>query len=285
MRIPRFWTAVEGKESNPRGAVIALRCLGWSDASVAEARTVGLEKLSRLAERVRTGADFPGRYLYADRPIREEILQELRDPAGDTEAFVTRNAYGAEVLNTARLMFADIDDPPSRASLAMAIKSLFGGKPAATGDTPEIPAAITAFAESNASWCFRVYRTKAGWRVIVTHDLFDPAADRTVQILQAFGSDPKYVQLTMAQKCFRARLTPKPWRCRLRLPARDFPREDASAQREHDDWVKTYDAASTNYATCRFVTTLGRGRDCDAARRMIELHDRTTRADTKLALA
>ena len=74
MRIPRFWTAVEGKESNPRGAVIALRCLGWSDASVAEARTVGLEKLSRLAERVRTGADFPGRYLYADRPILRPLV-------------------------------------------------------------------------------------------------------------------------------------------------------------------------------------------------------------------
>ena len=286
MQIPRFWTAVEGKESTPKGGVIELRVFGWSDTSIAEARKVGLEKLSRLAERVRSGADFPARYLYDNRPIREEILQELRDPAGATEAFVTRNAYGAEVLNTARLFFADVDDVPIRpTNFFMALKFAFGGRPTIPDDTTDIPASIRSFAESNASWCFRVYRTKAGWRVIVTHELFDPVSERTLQMLQALGSDPNYVRLTKAQQSFRARLTPKPWRCRVKQPKRTFPREEDAAQREHDAWLKKYDAASANYATCRFVTTLGRGRDCDAARRMIELHDRTTRADSKLALA
>jgi hypothetical protein len=62
--------------------------------------------------RVSSGEPFPERYAFADRPIREEILRELRDPWGASEAIVTRNGYGAEVLNTARLLFADIDDPP-----------------------------------------------------------------------------------------------------------------------------------------------------------------------------
>ena len=61
-----------------------------------------------------TSGDIPcstrGGY-YPNRPFREQIIRELKDAAGQTSAVITRNAYGCLVLNTARMMFVDIDLP------------------------------------------------------------------------------------------------------------------------------------------------------------------------------
>jgi hypothetical protein len=62
--------------------------------------------------------------------------------------------------------------------------------------------------------------------VLAVHDLFDPTSAITLAALRELGSDPKYVQLAKAQECFRARLTPKPWRCGVRQSSRVYPRED-----------------------------------------------------------
>lgn len=283
MRIPKMWASTSATVSTRDGKELPLKCFGWSDASLDEARSRAKDALARLSARVTSGADFPEPYTYANRPIREQILEELRDPSGELEALVTRNGYGAEVLNTARLMFVDVDDPPGQGGLMELLKRMFGGAPPPAA--PTIPETISSFATAHPDWALRVYRTRAGWRVLVTHDLFDPASRETAATLAAFGSDPKYVELTRVQECFRARLTPKPWRCGLPRPDRLFPREDAAADRAHDDWLKRYNAASTRYATCRFVGSLGRGRACETALRLIARHDRATHTDDRLPLA
>lgn len=131
----------------------------------------------------------------------------------------------------------------------------------------------------------RVYRTFAGWRVIAMHDVFDPTSDTVIAALEAMGSDPQYVQLTKVQRCFRARLSPKPWRCGVTRPDRAFPREDPTREAAHQRWLRTYTAACEPYATCRFVTVLGRGRACADAERLVLVHDEATRADRSLPLA
>ena len=59
----------------------------------------------RLAEIFASGQQLD-RYSYGDRPVREEIVQTL-----SRDAVVTRNAYGALVLNAARAMGIEVLAP------------------------------------------------------------------------------------------------------------------------------------------------------------------------------
>jgi hypothetical protein len=61
---------------------------------------------------------------------------------------------------------------------------------------------------------YRVYRTHSGCRVICTSTTIPWQemgwlAERFMRFLRG---DPKYIELCQVQKCYRARLTPKPWR-------------------------------------------------------------------------
>lgn len=284
MHIPRFWASAS--DTVPHGSATApLKTRGWSDTSVAEARQKATETLRRIAGRIRDGSPFPDKYAYTDRPVAEEILEELRAPGGELEGVVTRNGYGAQVLNSAKVLIADVDDPPAPSiGLGGMLKQLFGGGNPSPGG-PQVPSSISAFIAARPDWGFRIYRTKAGWRVFVTHALFDPTAPGTIAQLEEFGSDPQYVQLSRAQGSFRARLTPKPWRCGIARPIRAFPRETAAVEREHERWLRGYERASDGFATCRFVSEVGRARACDTAHRLITLHDRVTRAESERDLA
>ena len=54
----------------------------------------------------------PDHYGYDERLPREEIIDEYNDESGTPHAFISRNSYGALILNTRDLMFIDIDLPP-----------------------------------------------------------------------------------------------------------------------------------------------------------------------------
>lgn len=282
LHIPKFWASATGSARNPRGEDVPLRCFGHADSGVAEARSRAMEVLARVAERVRAGAPWPERYGYGDRPIREEILREIRSPVGALDGYVTRNGYGAVVLNSAAVLFADIDDV--RIGFLARLRRFFGSR-SATADPDALPASVTAFAAAHPTWSLRLYRTFAGWRVLAVHDVFDPESESTIDALREMGSDPQYVQLTHIQKCFRARLTPKPWRCGVERPQRVFPREDPLLEQDFQRWCAFYDEASAGYATCRFVTELGPRRRCADADRIVAIHDHATRADSSLPLA
>ncbi len=283
LHIPKYWASASGSERSPHREDVALKCYGHSDSSVSEARARAAEVIERLRERVRAGAPWPDRYGYGDRPIREEILSELRGPAGALDGYVTRNGYGCSVLNSAGLLLADIDDQPR--GLFDRLRGWFRTRPAPAANPMGLPASIIAFALAHPTWTLRVYRTRAGWRVLATHQVFDPTADTTITALEQLGSDPQYVQLTKVQHCFRARLTPKPWRCGIDRAPRKFPREDAALEQEHQQWLRSYATASAPFATCRFVVELGRGDRCADAERLVRVHDEATRAESSLPLA
>jgi hypothetical protein len=310
MNIPRFWASAEGEADTTAGRATPLKCYGWSHDDISEAKARAAQALTRLLERVRQGAPFPGKYVYADRPIREEILEEMHDAGGQLQGLITRNAYGAAVLNTSGVMFVDIDDEnhdtapqssgsgsPSdiitrvlrwftRKEPASPVQASYRPTPApAPASEHGVPQAVVAFARANPDWSLRCYRTFAGWRLLVTHGTFDPVSDQVREALTAFDSDRKYIELTRVQQCFRARLTPKPWRCDIPLPIRIFPREDASLQRGHAQWLASYERACARFATCRYVTTLGSGDTCPAAETAVMWHDRVTKVTEPLPLA
>ena len=99
MLIPRFWARAEGAATDRDGRKLALRQWGWSQESVAEALALAGRRVAELAGRLSGGATSH-QYLYGSRqPLREEILRYLGDE-GRGYAVITRNRYGALVLNT-----------------------------------------------------------------------------------------------------------------------------------------------------------------------------------------
>jgi hypothetical protein len=149
-------------------------------------------------------------------------------------------------------------------------------------------ARIRAFAESRRDWNLRVYRTPAGFRLLAMHRTFDPHDPEVAEMFDALDVDPMYARMCFNQRCFRARISPKPWRIglqRLHVPYSAAWRPEHADLRERRDWIARYDAASSRFASCRFVETLGQGGEAPEAIAVREVHDLFCRADQDLALA
>lgn len=288
MKLARFWA--RGSEEFAGYRAVAR---GWSDESLDEARRVARETASRVAQKLASGG-AKGHYLYGDRPLPEPIIRTFVDPAGATRAAVTRNAYGALVLNTRDLMFIDIDrddaGPPSISAasvVASGLRSLFGKAapppPPPPVQASEIPQSIAAVAQ-NHNLAARVYKTAAGYRVLVTNARYTAGDAHAQALLQEFGSDPLYVRLCSMQQSFRARLTPKPWRCDLGMPPVTFPFETPQAEAQHAEWVRKYTTATRMYATCRYLGFTGSEMEPDFEE-LVLFHDQETKATSSMPLA
>lgn len=125
----------------------------------------------------------------------------------------------------------------------------------------------------------------AGLRAMAIDREFDPTAREVQDLMLATGTDPAYARLCMVQRSFRARLTPKPWRCGSLRPPGRYALLDGELQRRFAAWLGEYDRASKRYATCRYLETIGNGSPRGDTERLIELHDRETRCDEALPLA
>ena len=59
--------------------------------------------------------------------MREEpVLRDWKDEQGGLTAAITRNSYGCLVLNTAQIMFVDVDAPEPKSSGGGFFAGLFG---------------------------------------------------------------------------------------------------------------------------------------------------------------
>jgi len=281
MLIPKHWVSATGTADDPNGKRFAFRIWGWSEDSAAAAATMARRRLSEVCARVARGALGSEAYFYGKTPLREEILRTLGGSSAEPFAVVTRNRYGALVLNASRVPFIDVDTPPAPA--LGALRRLFGGaKTDPAADTLErVRAACGSFPRSS----FRVYRTAAGFRIMATDLLLDPTSPQARDLLEAFGADPSFTKLCRLQASFRARLTPKPWRCGCALPPGAYPLESPPAQLAYTRWLQQYESAIRDKAVCSLVETLGPGRTLPEVRPVLDEHDRACRTGEKLALA
>ena len=131
----------------------------------------------------------------------------------------------------------------------------------------------------------RVYRTAGGLRYLFTHKPFEPGSEMTQKVMESLGADPLYVRLCKVQESFRARLTPKPWRCGLDALTVRFPRDDERQQARFENWKLQYEAETKDWATCRFVRHIGNEAMPPEIAEIVELHDRHTAATSGLPLA
>lgn len=326
MIVPEYWAEARLKQRSRRRNIVVRR-FGWSDDSPDAAQAHADARAKDAMERILAGESLRRRepkvpYNGAEGvPIREEIVQRHGN------SIVSRNSYGALCLNTPDVLFADVDFS-NRASgrlravvlgllvvaaiaigairqssgwglVAVVIALMFGVALAdllqrlsmrLRGGIEKVARdRIAAFAAARPDWHLRVYRTPAGLRVLVMHRRFDPAGDEAAALLEALGSDPMYARMCRRQHCFRARVSPKPWRIGIDRHMRPRPGTwPVSPERMPDRlrWIEDYERAARDHAACRFVEALGSTRTVDEeAGRVMALHDELSQAQRALPIA
>jgi len=282
MIVPEYWSEAKTRITHD-GKQRTIMRFGWSDTSEDDAHENAKQRVKEAIDHLQVGKPVRARdhkvaYNGAEGlPIREEIVER------HGEAVITRNSYGALCLNTPDVVFADIDveTPGFLRSMWLLITGA-ERNPFATARE-----GVEKFAVDNPGWLLRLYRTPKGFRVLVMHDTFDPTDERAFEFMQKLGSDPLYMRMCRNQKCFRARISPKPWRIGVehikpRPGVWPVKQEKMNARR---DWIRRYEQKATRFSSCRYEATLGEGRSdrkCEAIR---SVHDRYCKADRDLEIA
>jgi hypothetical protein len=263
MKLAHYWTRQPGEATARDGSRIRVVSRGWSDESMEQAAVVARYIAQRVARRIVSGDTKSQQYMYGDRPLPEPILRQFQNGARP-RAMITRNMYGALVMNAQTLMFVDVDREENRAHTV-------------SNDVQRVTEANGLAA--------RLYKTAGGYRVLITNVPFEPGSPQSENLLRQFASDPLYVRLCQMQQSFRARLTPKPWRCGLTVPPVSFPYETPGDHAHFSQWEAAYQAKTAGYATCRYLATFGGVRILPEFEDLVYDHDQETKANSQLPLA
>ncbi|TXH77256.1 MAG: hypothetical protein E6Q88_01975 [Lysobacteraceae bacterium] len=147
---------------------------------------------------------------------------------------------------------------------------------------------IRAFLREKPEWRLRIYRTPAGLRLLAVHRRFDPNDPQVDACFGAWGVDALYARMCRHQQCFRARVSPKPWRIgmqRLRPPYSAAWRPEHAEMSSRRDWIERYEHQARDYASCRYVETLGEGKTDPQIEILQRWHDELCQAEQSLPLA
>jgi hypothetical protein len=284
MKIPKYWAQSVQSAQNPDGSWFRLSSWQWSDSSTDQASQSALARVKELVDRVTRGETL-NRYSYGERPLREESIQSVSGARNKELGVITRNAYGALVLNATQAMFVDIDfqDEAPAARLSAQLRKLTG-KTAPTQEET-ISDGIRQWAANNPGIGIRLYRTYGGLRGLITSEVFSPSDENTQEILGELSNDTLYVKLCRDQDCFRARLSPKPWRCGMEKPPSRFPWQDIKSELEYRSWEEKYKAAASRYGVCRLITQIGSTEVHPDVEPILSLHDQWCCSDHDVQLA
>lgn len=252
MKLYKFW-AVEKRKITIDGAEQEINCYGGSNISVEDARLRAREKAEKIQRKIAGEKHVFDRY---EAEIREEILQMI-----DDHSVITRNRYGAQVLNAENLLILDIDKPK-------ATGGLFKKKDTRPPKDQIFDMVRNLATTKYRDYGFRTYETYQGARVIVLGNSFDPRNGETKKMMDEFNCDPLYTTLCNKQGCFRARLTPKPYRMKMRPYKVNFPREDVDTEFQH--WLMEYERESRNFSVCKFIEQVGASQYMND---VVRLHD------------
>jgi hypothetical protein len=142
--------------------------------------------------------------------------------------------------------------------------------------------------DARPDWRLRVYRTPNGFRLLAMHRTFEPRSTEVDEAFRELGVDYLYAMMCRNQNCFRARVSPKPWR--MGMEDRFRPRPGVWPVKEEwlpvrAAWVARYEELAKGYSACRFVEELGTGSVHHAVAGVRELHDRLAQAQSDLPMA
>jgi len=253
-------------------------------------------------------------YYESKEPIIEIVVQQFDN------ASITRNRYGALVLNAPNVFFGDVDLNFGYSSLDSLLSAhrILNPEPISP-DKNEQPGDVVkgkvatlkarklqwegperkewaqevlvrykkereeqqnkvfpVFAEFHQRYpelAFRVYETAAGYRMVVTNKTMDPRSEESGEWHKALKGDKLYARLCERQKCYRARLTPKPWRL-LHFESPDLLPD--GWQGEATDlvgWLENYEKKSKGVAVCRLLESYGDGSISEDVAKVLKIHD------------
>lgn len=240
MKIYKHWV-IEKQKILIDGEQKEITCYGGSNLSIEEARLEARAKAEKIERKIEGERNVFDDY---EAEIREEILQTI-----DDHSVITRNRYGASVLNVENMMIMDIDGPK------IGFLDLFRKDARSNKDKIFDMVRKLVATPKYKGYGFRLYETCQGARVIVLGKDFDPRDRETKKMMDEFNCDPLYTFLCIKQGCYRARLTPKPYRMKMRGYKVKFPREGDDG--EYQQWLAQYEANSRGFCVCRFVEQVG----------------------------
>ncbi|OUS27550.1 hypothetical protein A9Q99_13970 [Gammaproteobacteria bacterium 45_16_T64] len=134
---------------------------------------------------------------------------------------------------------------------------------------------IKQVSSENTALHLRLYRTPMGYRVLVMNDVYSPTSEEAIRLLTDLQSDATYIQMCKNQQCFRARVSPKPWRIgieRLKPNSGVWPIK-SERLRERTRWVSIYDKKARSYASCHYLLALGSNKVHKKAEFVRKIHD------------
>ncbi len=227
MKFAQYWEKIEVPIESTRFTPGVTHATVWgaSNESQADARHNAEKRVEQFKILHDSDFDDVKSYSYTNGYIKEEVIEEFKSADDELLGVLTRNHYGALVLNTTQVFIADVDVPSARTGLFVKLMSLFG-RTQPTADT--LLQKIESVQQQNPNYTFQVFKTFAGYRVFIVNEAIDPHSDVAKKLFKTLSADRLYVRLCKAQSCYRARLTPKPWRIGLTYPdpATRFPRKD-----------------------------------------------------------
>lgn len=147
---------------------------------------------------------------------------------------------------------------------------------------------VEAWCASRPEWRVAVYETPAGVRLLPLHACFDAAEESPFEFMAFVRADPLYVRMCRLQRCFRARVSPKPWRAGIEdhfKTGGTWPVRDSRKLAVRAEWVRRYEQKASRFASCRLVEVVGDGATdprVDAIRRR---HDELCRVGSGRELA
>jgi len=309
MIVPKYWSESKTKKI-ANGRQFTIKRFGWSDESELDAKK---HADSRLSEAVQTlekegdvrRIDHKTSYNGAEGiPIREEVISRnsygalcLNTPDvlfADIDfehdvsftvsviAFVVLSSFASVAALLFQVWFfqswvafavgifiALILTPMLAGLLNKVIQRISGG--------PEAKALeqIKKVSSENAELHLRLYRTPMGYRVLLMNDTYSPTSEAAINLLKDLQSDNIYIQMCKNQDCFRARVSPKPWRIgvdRLKPSPGVWPIK-AERLRERVRWVGMYEKKARSYSSCHYVLDLGSDKVHKKAEFVRKIHD------------
>lgn len=320
MIVPKYWSESKTKKVI-NGKQFTLKRFGWSDISEADAKKHADSRLQEAVTVLERDGDVrridhKTSYNGAEGvPIREEVISKHQD------IVISRNSYGALCLNTPDVLFADIDfeyEAPLKTSVsvfilllscaaliswffkvsALFIIGLFVSIILAStvanlahrivlslkgGVEKKALSRIKKISKENPELNLRIYRTPLGLRILLMNDTYCPTDDNVIRLLKDFQSDTIYIQMCKNQNCFRARVSPKPWRIgveRLKPRPGVWPiKEERMTERRK--WVANYEKKARSYCSCHYLMQMGSNKVDSRAELVRSIHDDFCRVNKK----
>lgn len=254
MRLLRYWKTMFF-QINIDGTKQEIKCTAGSNHSLDDAAERCAAKASRVQKIINGQVQRTWDY---ERPIREEVVREI-----NADNVVTRNYYGALILNTTAISIFDIDQYRKTIWETLSFKKI--------DNKTAIVEKLRKLFEQNPlpGTVWRIYETNKGIRLIVLGHYVEPGSPAFKDFCQKIDSDELYAFLCRKQNCYRARLTPKPHRMHIECIKYRCPIPEGQ-ESVYQSWVANYENEARNFAVCRLVEVLG---NKAVSHPMVEFHD------------